>query len=95
MATLSPRSQAALEKFGLKRQPNFGAIKGVEGSLTVKPVASASQFNLHSGAFNIPTSEFSAQVHSDEHPGVLSHQRATMGTFLSQNEEPIKQQGNI
>jgi hypothetical protein len=90
---LSPRGEAALAKHRVTSQPQFGNIKGVEGSLSMPNVASASKMNLKSGAFNIPVSDFQKQTHSDEHPGVLSHQTATMGTFLSQNEEPLKQGG--
>jgi len=88
---ISPRASAALEKHRVTSQPQFANISGVEGSFGTTPLASASKMNLKSGSFNIPVSDFQRQTHSDEHPGVLSHQTATMGTFLSQNEEPVKQ----
>jgi hypothetical protein len=88
---LSPRAAAALAKHRVSSQPQFDRITGVEGDYVAAPVASASKMNYKSGAFNIPVSDFQRQTHSDEHPGVLSHQTATMGTFLSQNEEPVKQ----
>lgn len=89
--SLSPNSQAVLQKHGI-HSVQFGNAKtglsGLEQTRGEKPVAALGKFNLQSGAFNIRTNEFGQQTHSDEHPGVLSHQRATFGTFLSQNEEP-------
>jgi len=90
---LSPRGQMALKKYDVKSQPQFGAIKGVEGSSDAPSLASRSKHNAQSGQFNIANSEFAKQTHSDEHPGVLSLSAQTQGTFLSQNEEPIKQGG--
>jgi len=89
----SPKSDATLAKYDVKSQPQFGAIKGVEGSSDAPSLASKSKHNAQSGQYNIPNSEFAKQTHSDEHPGVLSLSAQTQGTFLSQNEEPIKQGG--
>lgn len=88
---MSPQAQAILQKHGVK-SVQFGNVQGhlsgLEQPHGEKPVASLGRFNLQSGAFNIRTNEFGQQTHSDEHPGVVSHQKATFGTFLSQNEEP-------
>lgn len=90
---LSPKGEYTLKKYDVKSQPQFAAIKGVEGIGQTESLASRSKHNAQSGQFNIANSEFAKQTHSDEHPGVLSLSAQTQGTFLSQNEEPIKQGG--
>jgi hypothetical protein len=88
---LGPRAQAALQKHGI-HSVQFGnprtGLSGLEYSNGEGSVASLGKVNIQSGAFNIKTNEFGQQTHSDEHPGILSHQKSTFGTFLSQNEEP-------
>jgi len=89
---LSPRAQGVLQKHRVMSQPQF-KIVGIESPVESGQIQSKGKVNQKSGAFNIAVSDFNKQTHSDEHPGVLSYQTATSGTFLSQNEEPVKQEG--